>query len=296
MTESQSALPILMNTRAGAMHAASGKEQLERMARDVGLEILIIHTESKQDLKQTLKRLVAEGAEKVAVAGGDGTVELAVQELAHTDTALGILSQGTFNNFATTLRLHHNLPAALKTLKDGVVRAVDLGKIGDRYFTESAGVGLFADALALYGQGTNKNFLRGAYAFARLAVAFRPREITLTLDGEVHRESVALCEVANTYRIAQAAPIAPEADIADGLLDVVLFTDLKRSELPAYLRALRAQIHLGLPKTKTFRAREITLESARRRNVHADDEITGTTPVTITVQPGALKVLVDDTL
>ena len=49
-------------------------------------------------------------------------------------------------------------------LHDGVVRAVDLGKIGDRYFTESAGVGLFADALALYGQGTNKNFVRGLYA------------------------------------------------------------------------------------------------------------------------------------
>ncbi len=289
-----SGIPLLMNTKAGAMHAVSGQAQLRRMAQDAGLDIDIIHTQSRDELKQALRRLVAEGVERVAVAGGDGTVELAVQELAHTQTAIGILSQGTFNNFATTLRLPHNLPAALETLKNGVVRAVDLGKVGDRYFTESAGVGLFADALALYGQGSNKNFLRGVYAFTRLSLAFRAREVTLTLDGQVHAEHVMLCEVANTYRIGQAIPIAPEASIEDGLLDVIVIADIRRSQLPAYLRALRAQMHLGLPKVHAYRAREVTIESASRRNVHADDGAAGTTPVTISVQPRALKVIVDD--
>src|SRR6478672_8682776 len=50
----------------------------------------------------------AEGVPRIGVAGGDGTVEVAVQDLARTETALGILPQGTFNNFATALRLPHN--------------------------------------------------------------------------------------------------------------------------------------------------------------------------------------------
>lgn len=290
-----------MNTRAGAMHAQSGQAQLQRMAQEADLEADIIHTESPEAMTQALQKLVADGAERVAIAGGDGTVRLAVQTLAHTKTALGILSQGTFNNFASALRVPHNLPAGLKMLRDGVVQEVDLGKvdlgkIGDHYFTESAGVGLFADALALYGQGSNKNFFRGLYATARLGLAFQAHEMQVIVDGAPHPSRVTLCEVANTYRIAQAVPIAPEADIADGLLDIVILSGLKRSELPSYLRALRAQLHLGLPKVTVLRGREIRIESARRRNAHADDQVIGVTPLTITVAPKALKVLVDPRL
>lgn len=285
--------PILMNTRAGAMHVQSGQEQLRRMAREADLEAEIIHTESPEAMTKALQKLVSEGAERVAIAGGDGTVRLAVQTLAGTNTALGILSQGTFNNFASALRVPHNLPAALRMLRDGVVQEVDLGKVGDRYFTESAGVGLFADALALYGQGSNKSFLRGLYAAARLGLAFGAHEMQVTVDGTPHPSRVTLCEVANTYRIAQAVPIAPEADIADGLLDIVILSDLKRHDLRPYLRALRAQMHLGLPKVTVLRGREVRFEAARARNVHADDQILGITPLTVSVAPKALKVLVD---
>jgi len=278
------------------MHAQSGQEQLQRMAREADLDTKIIHTKSPEDMTLALQKLVKEGAERVAVAGGDGTVRLAVQTLAQTDTALGILSQGTFNNFASALRVPHNLPAALRMLRDGVVQQVDLGKVGDRYFTESAGVGLFADALALYGQGSNKNFLRGMYATARLCLAFEAHEMQVVVDGTPHPSRVTLCEVANTYRIAQAVPIAPDADIADGLLDVVILSDLKRHELRPYLRALRAQMHLGMPKVTVLRGREIRFEAAHSRNVHADDQIVGLTPITITVAPNALKVLVDPRL
>jgi len=288
--------PILMNTHAGAMHAQSGQEQLQRMAREADLDTDIIHTESPEAMTEALQKLVSEGAERVAIAGGDGTVRLAVQTLAGTTTALGILSQGTFNNFASALRVPHNLPAALKMLRDGVVQEVDLGRVGDRYFTESAGVGLFADALALYGQGSNKNFLRGLYAAARLGLAFGAHEMQVTVDGTPHPSRVTLCEVANTYRIAQAVPIAPEADIADGLLDVVILSDLKRHELRPYLRALRAQMHLGLPKVSVLRGREVRFEANRARNVHADDQIIGVTPVTVFIAPKALRVLVDPRL
>ena len=288
--------PVLMNSHAGALHGQSADAQIQRMAEDAGVSIALVRTGTPDEMRRELKKLAAAGAERVGVAGGDGTVRLAVQELAHTDTALGILSQGTFNNFATTLRLPHNLPEALTMLRDGVVRSVDLGQIGDRYFTESAGVGLFADALALYGQGTNKNLGRGLYALARLGLAFRAREFTLTLDGHALSGRAAAIEVCNTYRMAQAAPVAPEADVADGLLDVVIFGDIPRRDLLDYGRALRAQMHLELPRVAVVRAKTVQIASSKARNVHADDHIIGVTPETIRVAPGALKVLVDPRL
>ena len=285
-----------MNTHAGALHAQSGKQQIERMAKDAGLDAEIIQTHSQDEMTEELKKLVGQGAERVAVAGGDGTVEVAVQTLAHTSTALGILSMGTFNNFAAALRIPHNLPDALKMLAEGVVLDVDLGKTKERYFTESAGVGLWADALALYGKGSKTNFFRGVYAATRLGLAFGAHETQITIDGVLHSSRVTVCEVVNTYRIAQAAPIAPEAELTDGLLDVVIFNDIKRSELGAYLRALRAQMHLSLPKVQIIQGREVTIECRRPRNVHTDDTSVGVTPMTITVAPKALKVLVDPRL
>jgi diacylglycerol kinase (ATP) len=287
--------PIVMNVRAGALHGMPGAEQLKRMARDVGFEADILQTHSTDEMRQTIRRLVAGGVSKVGVAGGDGTVETAVQDLARTETALGILPQGTFNNFATALRLPHNLPAALRILHRGRRYPVDLGFVKGRYFTESAGVGLFADGLALYGQGTNKNLLRGLSTALRLALSLRPQEMQITVDGVVRQERLTMCEVTNTYRIAQAVPIAPEADVDDGQLDIILLGPLKRRELLPYFNAMRAQMHLDLPKVTALRTRrEVTIESHRRRNVHADDTIIGTTPVTITVEPHALTVLMDE--
>src|SRR5690349_9625514 len=120
---------------------------MQRMAREIGLDVEVVAVESPHEMRWRIRQLVASGAERVGVAGGDGTVSLAVQELAHGDTALGIIPQGTANNFATALRLPQDLPSALRVLNEGNILAVGLGKVAGRYFTESAGVGLFADAL-----------------------------------------------------------------------------------------------------------------------------------------------------
>lgn len=289
-------IPLLMNTRAGALHQASGPDEFLRIAAKEGVDIDLIRTNSAEEMTSKAKKLVDSGAERIGVAGGDGTAELVIQVLAGTDTALGIISQGTFNNFASTLRIPHNLPAALRMLRDGQATSVDLGKVNNRYFTESVGVGLFADGLAMYGQGSNKNFGRGLYAMAGIALSFRPKDLSIVVDGKTIDEPVVLCEVANTYRIAQAVPIAPYADVCDGLLDVVIFKDVRRHEILGYLKALRAQVHGGLPKVEILQGKRIELRSTKKRNVHADDDILGQLPVSISVQPGALKVLADPSI
>jgi diacylglycerol kinase (ATP) len=284
---------ILFNAHAGALHAKAGPEHLKRMAEEIGLDAEVIGTESKEEMVEVIRQAVREGVKKVAVSGGDGTVHLAVQELAKTETTLGIIPQGTANNFATALRLPLDLPSALRVLQDGEVRKVDLGKVENVYFTEAAGVGLFADALALYGVGTNKSLLRGVYAMLRVFFSASPRRLKLTIDGDQVIERAVMCAVANSYRMGAAVPVAPGAKVTDGELDVVIVGDLTRSELIPYYRAFRAQIHMNLPKVSTHRARTVTIETRRPANVHCDDTVVGTTPVTITAQPGALKVLVD---
>ena len=282
-----------MNQKAGALHPTADAEQIQEMAREVGLDCEVWTTGTPKEMRQAIRGLVAEGREKVAVAGGDGTVAFAVQELAYQKTILGIIPQGTANNFATALRLPQDLPSALRVLVEGEVKEVDLGKVNDRYFTEAAGVGLFADCLALYGAGTNKDVPRALYALGRVVLSMQAQRIRLTVDGQPHTERAVMCAVANSYRMGFAAPVAPAAKVTDGELDMVVVGDLQRRELIPYYRAIRAQTHLELPKVHSLRAKEVRIEARRRMNVHCDDRVVGTTPVTITAQPGALRVMVD---
>lgn len=291
--------PILVNHRAGALRVTAGANEIRRLAEAAGLHADVVSTHSPEHLRSLVRQFMNDGAEQIAVAGGDGTVALAVQELACTKTALGILPQGTANNFATALRLPQDLPSAVRVLADGVVRDVSLGRVGPtrtgevRYFTESAGVGLFADALTLYGPKANKNALRAFWAVARVFLSVRAHGLLLTLDGNETVERAVLCEAANTFRIGHAVPIAPGARLTDDVLDIVIAGDLKAGELWPYYRAFRAQLHSALPKIQMRRARLVRIETRRKLSVHCDDQIIGTTPVVIEAVPRALKVLVE---
>lgn len=282
-----------MNAHAGAFKATAGVDHMKALADSAGVDVEIITTESIPQMLQEIRKLVDRGAPRIGIAGGDGTVGKAVQELAHKNTALGIIPQGTFNNFATALRLPSDLPSAIRVLKEGEVQEVSLGKIGTKYFTEIAGVGLFADALSIYGRGSNKNFFRGMYALMKVFIAMKSRRMRLTLDGDVVDERAVWCTVANSYRMAQGLAIAPAAKLTDEVLDVVVVGDIARFEFVRYYRAIRAQLHGNLPKVSMRQAKVVKIETRTRANVHADDDVIATTPVTIEVEPRALKVLVD---
>jgi diacylglycerol kinase (ATP) len=287
--------PILLNSKAGALHTTPDVEQMTALADQIGLDAEVIPAGPPEQMRHMLKSLMDQGHRKIGVAGGDGTVHLAVQEVARTGVTLGIIPQGTANNFATALKLPMDLESALRVLSEGSVREVDLGRIGSRYFTEAAGVGLFADALALYGSRSSKNPMRMFYALMRLFFSLKAHRIRLTADDKVIQERAMMCTVANTFRMGLADPMAPGARLSDGQLDIVVVGDLTRRELIAYYRAMKAQAHLKLPKVTSLKARKVTIESRRPMKVHSDDRIVGTTPVTITTESRALKVMVEKT-
>lgn len=286
-------IPVLVNPQAGDRRRQGAPDDLAEVFREAGLVVTPVETTSPDEMRQALRRLVAEGAERVVVVGGDGTVAAAVQVLAETPTALGIVPQGTANNFAAALGLPMTPLEAARVVRGGVVRAVDLGRVGDRYFTEAAGVGLFADILALYGR-TNKNPLRALYAVARVYAGLEATRLSLVVDGQPMTERAVMVTAANTVRMATAVPLAPGARVSDGLLDVVVVGDVGRSEILRYYRAARRQAHLDLPKVSRLRAREVGIRRPRGLAVHADDRVVGTTPATITIARGALRVLVPE--
>src|SRR5687768_11972684 len=161
-------LVIFANRYAGTLQRMRGQTPLEAYAREAGFDPEIVYTNSgihlRRELRERLPRL-----ERIVVAGGDGTIHPAVQVLANTDEALGILPQGTANNFAGALRLPGDLPSAFRVIAEGEPRRVSLGDCAGEYFTESAGIGVFADTLALSNSaGRTKSVLRTLRVLLRL--------------------------------------------------------------------------------------------------------------------------------
>jgi len=259
---------------------------------EMNAEVVAVESDVFTDAVQ---RCLQEGADRILIAGGDGTVARAARVLAHTEIPLGILPVGGANNFAAALGLPtRDLGAALDVLKKGTVRAVSLGQTDSGYlFTETAGVGLFADGLHLYG-GARQNWWKGVIVYLRLLAGFRATTLRITLDGRQITRHAVLCTVANGFRMADFIPVAPDASLEDNVFDVVLIGALHVWELPRYFAAVRRGHHPGLSKVSVYRAREVVIEAANgvSRHVHADDHIVGATPVTFTLLPAALRVVV----
>jgi diacylglycerol kinase family enzyme len=287
-------LLVFANQNAGALSRECAATPMAEYARRVGLEAEIVPTRSPAELVRLLRERVVGKVERVAIAGGDGTIHTAVQVLAKTGVALGILPQGTANNFATALRLPLDLPSAFRVIAEGEARSVSLGDAEGEYFTEAAGVGLFADALAHYGGGRpTKSLLRTLVTLIRIWLANRPHRLMLVVDGEPYVEQVVMVTIAYSFRLGPALAMAPAARVTDEHLDIVLLGPLTRGEMVAYYRAIRAQTHTELPKVQTLTGRQITIGSRRPLNVHVDDRARKRTPITVRIAPGALRVLVD---
>lgn len=286
-------LVIFANRYAGTLARVKGETPLERYARDAGFEPEVVYTNSGIHLRRELRERLP-GLERVVVAGGDGTIHAAVQVLANTGVELGILPQGTANNFAGALRLPGDLPSAFNVLAQGEARDVSLGEASGEYFTEAAGVGIFADALALSNSGTRaKSVWRTMKVLFRLMVTNAPYRIGLTVDGEHVREEAFSVTIANSYAVGLNFPIAPNARLTDDFLDIVIIDPIARREWFPMYRAIMSQTHLDLPQVRTMRGREILIESRHPHRVHVDDRARKKTPVLVRIAPKALRVIVD---
>lgn len=289
-------LLVVANCRAGVLSRAPSRITLEEYADEAGLDAEIVYTRTPVQLQTLLRERVVGKRARVAVAGGDGTVHRAVQVLVGTGVVLGIVPQGTANNFATALRLPRDLPSAFRVLAEGQEHAVSLGEADGEYFTEAAGAGIFADVLAATaGAHGIRNVLRALRVVIRAMVLNDPYRLSLELDGDRRREDVVSVTVANSFCLGYNIPIAPHARLTDEELDVVTIGPLTRREMLPYYRAIRAQTHLNLPKVRLERARDVKMSARHPITVHVDDRTFRRSPVRMRVQPDALRVLVDRT-
>lgn len=132
---------VLMNPRSGG--GKVGRFDLVDRARSAGCRVTLL--DGDQDVTELARQAVADGADLLAVAGGDGTQALVAEVAARHDLPFLVIPAGTRNHFALDLGLDRDDPAAaLGALDEGVELRIDLGYAADRVFVNNASFGTYA--------------------------------------------------------------------------------------------------------------------------------------------------------
>jgi diacylglycerol kinase family enzyme len=137
---------LIMNPFSGGGKVA--KFGLKDKAERLGAEVALIQGPGTFDVAAVARQAVADGADLLGVAGGDGTQALVAGIAAEHGLPFLVISAGTRNHFALDLGLDRDDPAAgLDALEDGEELRVDLGVIGGRTFVNNASFGAYAEVV-----------------------------------------------------------------------------------------------------------------------------------------------------
>lgn len=295
--------PSAAKGRAGRV-AASAANRL----RESGVEVdEVVGRDGSDALDRA--RAAVQGAAALVVLGGDGTVHLGVQVVAGTGVPLGIVPAGTGNDLANLLGLPEQPLAAADVVAGGLrahravgargaagaaggLREIDAVQAAGKWFVGVLGCGF--DSM-VNERANRMSWPRGRqrYNLAILAElrVFRPLRFTLTLDGERWDTEAMLVAVGNGRSYGGGMRICPDADPADGLLDVTVVGPMRISRFLRLFPRVYKGTHVERPEVAVRRARSVTVESDGVVG-YADGERFAALPLTCRVVPGALRVFV----
>lgn len=229
----------------------------------------------------------------IVAAGGDGTLLHVVNH--RPAVPVVVYPMGNENLFARQFGYRRDPQQLVDTIARGNVRAVDLGRAGDQYFTLVASAGFdghVAHQLAQWRQRGQrlKRVGRLSYMLPILRGMWRydHRPMTITADGETFTGHLAM--VFNINQYAMKLQLAPGAEPDDGLLDYVIFERPGSMRLIGYALSVVSGRHYQRGDVKHGRARRIIIEATTRVPVQIDGDAAGFTPVEISIVPGGLRL------
>ncbi len=298
---------VIVNPVAGAGRTAREWPQIMDLFKGSGLRFEHDLTEAPGHAVELAKAAAENGYDLVVSVGGDGTINEVVNGLYESgnikDTRLGIISTGTGGDYVRTVGVPRRYEEACRCFIEPKTLTVDLGIVeyannGDtmkRLFVNFAGLGFDAEIV----QRTTQQFkaLGGLLSYLTAALAtlvfYRNRKITLVIDGEEVEKDVCAVIMNNGRYGGGGMFTAPDADLADGLLDVLIIGDISKADLLWSLPRIYKGTHLTHPKVTMKRAKEIEIRSRDETMLlQADGDLLGELPARFRVLPSSLNIVV----
>lgn len=303
---------VVVNPRAGAGSAARQLPGLRRGLQSLGIPHEILETRRRGEATALACRAIENGCTLLAVVGGDGTLNEVSQAYVEADGSprsgppLALIPCGTGGDFPRSCNFGQSgLAGGLERLATGRQRPLDLGvvtlhdirgQVVHRAFLNVASVGISGDVDERVERGPK--WLGGKAAFligtVGAALVYRNVPLAIDIDGAPwHEGPVLLAAIANGQFLGGGMHIAPGAELADGLLDVVCVGDLSRARFLSLFPRVYRGAHIGLDGVSAGRGRNVTVRAlgdGKPVLVDVDGETPGYLPLSARIFPGALQL------
>lgn len=297
---------VIVNPAAGCGSTWQKWPRIREVLTQYGLLFDHVYTEGRGHAMELAKEAGSSGYGLVVTVGGDGTLNEVVNGLIDspnaTDTTLGILTTGTCCDFARSLGVPRDIhKGCLNLIKPrkvkvdaGVIEYQNNGLQTSRFFIGVASLGFDAKVVKTFNkrQTPLSGIIPYGFAILHSLRSYRNKNVHLQVGDE--REDIRIFSVviANAGFYGKGMHVAPEADLQDGLFDVIVVGDIGKI---AFLWAL-PQVYRGThgkhPKVQLKKASHITFQSAEQVLVQADGELFGEGPASFRILPSALTIAI----
>jgi YegS/Rv2252/BmrU family lipid kinase len=285
-------LRLIVNPHAGGGRTLAGLPAVEAALRGHGVDFSVHHTTGIEHAQALAKGAVQSG--EVAVSyGGDGLAGAVAHALRGSQGTFGLLPGGRGNDFARKLGIPLDPAGACLVLALGTERTVDVAEVDGRTFLGIASFGIDTDVQDIANATTRLNG-QAVYLYAtlRALAAWKPVPLEVSVDGgeplRFDGYSVAACS-SGVY--GGGMHLAPDADVTDGLLDVVSYGALPKWRFLRGLARVFRGTHLRDPAVHLVQGREVRVDAGRPFHIYADGDPIGATPATIRAVPRGLRIL-----
>ncbi len=268
---------------------------LPERLREHGIDMAeIVSVDDHVQLEKRIKRFVKDGAGRVLVGGGDGSMAIAANVLAHRDVTLGVLPLGTGNSFAQTLGIGTDLESALAVIAGGRRRRVDLGTVNGRYFANFATVGLSAEIAENVPHAVKPILGPVSYVVGGIAPFLASHggfEAKIRWKGGKLDLRTAQMVIASG-RFFGRTPVMPDASATDGNLAFFTTDGTSHLEIARMYVAFSLGLQTKLPDAHVVSAPKIAVKTREPQPISIDGDPGGCTPAVFRLAHKALRVYV----
>ncbi len=303
---SQKFAKVIVNPAAGAGKTGKLWPRIMSTFKRHGLRFEHTFTEGPGHAIELAKTAAKNGYDMVISVGGDGTIHEVVNGLYASgnikDNVLGIVSTGTGGDYIRTTGTPRKYEDACQCFLQPRKRTVDLGVVEyakngsreERLFVNFAGMGIDAEIVRRTTQQYKKLGGLPAYLMGMLTslVKYHNHMVSITMDGKTQEARILTVILNNGKYGGGGMYTAPQANLADGFLDVMVAGDLNKPEFLWSLPRLYKGTHLTHPKVTTKKAKEIEIKSlSQKLFLQADGELLGEVPARFRILPAALNIV-----
>ncbi len=294
---------IILNPHAGNGSAGRLWTRIEPLLWKALGKLVIAVTQTPEEVAPHLARAREAGLTRVICIGGDGTSHSLINELIHLNQSdpaaphmtFGCLPIGTGRDWSRTLGTPHTPEAAVRWIASAHPVPVDVGHVdtGNQaaYFLNIASAGASGEVTRRADQQNRRPWTYLVGTLLTLA-RYTPPQVRVLLDGKLWYEGKSyLVAVANGRYFGHNMRIAPDADIHDGLFDVVLVEGMPRLRVMGALQTAYTGEHIKRGDVHTARARSVEIQSAVTLPCEKDGEVLSGGTVRFECIPHALEML-----